>query len=52
MSLLLRAEGLAKSFTLHLQGSLTLPVLRDETMELHAGECVALTGPSAPASPR
>jgi alpha-D-ribose 1-methylphosphonate 5-triphosphate synthase subunit PhnL len=46
VSLLLRVEGLAKSFTLHLQGGLTLPVLLGETMELHAGECVALTGPS------
>ena len=46
MSWAIRTEGLGKDFTLHLQGGLTLPVLRDETMELHAGECVALTGPS------
>jgi alpha-D-ribose 1-methylphosphonate 5-triphosphate synthase subunit PhnL len=46
VSLLLWVEGLAKSFTLHLQGGLTLPVLLGETMNLHEGECVALTGPS------
>ena len=42
----LRAEGLRKSFTLHLQGGVTIPVLRDLALELHAGECVALAGPS------
>ncbi len=46
MSWLLRAEGLGKTFTLHLQGGVTLPVLADVALDLHAGECVALAGPS------
>jgi alpha-D-ribose 1-methylphosphonate 5-triphosphate synthase subunit PhnL len=43
---LLRAEGLAKSFTLHLQGGVRIPVLQDVRIEVRAGECVALAGPS------
>lgn len=46
MSAVLLVEGLEKSFTLHLQGGVTLPVLRATTLALHAGECLALTGPS------
>ncbi|WP_207537136.1 phosphonate C-P lyase system protein PhnL [Sabulicella rubraurantiaca] len=46
MTLLLKAEGLRKGFTLHLQGGISLPVLEGEALELHAGECVALSGPS------
>jgi alpha-D-ribose 1-methylphosphonate 5-triphosphate synthase subunit PhnL len=46
MTVMLRTENLAKTFTLHLQGSLRLPVLRDVDFEVHAGECVALAGPS------
>ena len=42
----LRTEGLSKHFTLHLQGGVELPVLHGVGMELHAGECVALHGPS------
>jgi alpha-D-ribose 1-methylphosphonate 5-triphosphate synthase subunit PhnL len=43
---LVRVDGLAKTFTLHLQGGTRLPVLHDLSFELHAGECVALTGVS------
>ncbi|MBV9539352.1 MAG: phosphonate C-P lyase system protein PhnL [Acidisphaera sp.] len=43
---MLRTERLAKSFTLHLQGGLRLPVLSHVALQVHAGECVALAGPS------
>ncbi|MEL6335762.1 MAG: phosphonate C-P lyase system protein PhnL [Pseudomonadota bacterium] len=35
-----------KSFTLHLQGGLRLPVIEDARLTVAPGECVALTGPS------
>ncbi|HEX5325035.1 MAG TPA: phosphonate C-P lyase system protein PhnL [Acetobacteraceae bacterium] len=43
---MLRAEGLSKGFTLHLQGGVRIPVLAGIGLELHAGECIALAGPS------
>ena len=46
MSILLRTEGLGKSFTLHLQGGTRIPVLAGVDIAVQAGECVALSGPS------
>ena len=43
---MLRTEALAKSFTLHLQGGVRIPVLSGVGLELHRGECVVLSGPS------
>ncbi|HTU56288.1 MAG TPA: phosphonate C-P lyase system protein PhnL [Acetobacteraceae bacterium] len=44
--MLLRVRGLGKSFTLHLQGGLRIPVLAGIALALHGGECVMLSGPS------
>jgi alpha-D-ribose 1-methylphosphonate 5-triphosphate synthase subunit PhnL len=35
-----------KTFTMHLQGGVRLPVVRGVNFEVHAGECVVLAGPS------
>ncbi len=43
---LLRVEGLAKTFTLHLHGGARLPVVRGVSFSVAAGECVVLAGPS------
>jgi alpha-D-ribose 1-methylphosphonate 5-triphosphate synthase subunit PhnL len=42
----IRTEGLGKSFRLHLQGGVELPVLEAVDLAVHPGECVALAGPS------
>ena len=42
--LMLRASGLDKGFTLHLQGGLHIRVLAGVTLDVRAGECVALSG--------
>ena len=43
---MLRTDELTKTFTLHLQGGVRLPVLAAVGLELRAGECVVLAGPS------
>jgi alpha-D-ribose 1-methylphosphonate 5-triphosphate synthase subunit PhnL len=43
---MLRTDALAKSFTLHLQGGVRIPVLSGIGLDLHSGECVVLSGPS------
>jgi alpha-D-ribose 1-methylphosphonate 5-triphosphate synthase subunit PhnL len=35
-----------KTFTMHLQGGIRLPVVRGVTFQVNAGECVVLAGPS------
>ena len=42
----LRLREVAKSFTMHLRGGAELPVVRDVSFEVAAGECVVLGGPS------
>jgi alpha-D-ribose 1-methylphosphonate 5-triphosphate synthase subunit PhnL len=39
-------SNLAKSFTMHLQGGIILPVLANASFALMAGECAVLGGPS------
>jgi alpha-D-ribose 1-methylphosphonate 5-triphosphate synthase subunit PhnL len=46
MSRRLWTEGLGKTFQLHLQGGLRMPVLDNVDMVVEAGECLALSGPS------
>jgi alpha-D-ribose 1-methylphosphonate 5-triphosphate synthase subunit PhnL len=43
---MLQTQGLAKGFTLHLQGGVRMPVLSGVGLEVCAGECVVLAGPS------
>lgn len=43
---LLYASKVCKSFTLHNQGGIVLPVLENASLIVKAGECVALTGVS------
>jgi alpha-D-ribose 1-methylphosphonate 5-triphosphate synthase subunit PhnL len=44
--LMLSTDALTKSFTLHLQGGVRIPVLVGVGLRVHAGECVVLAGPS------
>lgn len=42
----LKLSGVAKSFTMHLQGGVRLPVFVDVEFEVRPGECVVLAAPS------
>lgn len=42
----LNVQGASKTFTLHLREGLQLPVLQDVSLQVQAGECLALVGPS------
>ncbi|AOB30103.1 phosphonate ABC transporter ATPase [Bordetella sp. H567] len=44
--IMMEARGLSKLFTLHNQGGITLPVLRDVSFDAARGECLVLSGPS------
>jgi len=46
MEPLLQLTGVAKSFTMHLQGGIRLPVVAGVEFAVVPGECVALAGPS------
>jgi alpha-D-ribose 1-methylphosphonate 5-triphosphate synthase subunit PhnL len=46
MSIALELNGVAKSFTMHLQGGVKLSVVSNVTFSVRAGECVVLGGPS------
>ncbi len=43
---MIRAGDLSKSFRMHLQGGIELPVVENAAFEVRAGECVVLGGPS------
>lgn len=43
---IIKVEGLGKTFTLHTQGGVELPVFRNLNLEVAKGECIALHGPS------
>lgn len=42
----LKLSDVNKTFTMHLQGGLRLPVLRSVSFAAERGQCIALTGPS------
>jgi alpha-D-ribose 1-methylphosphonate 5-triphosphate synthase subunit PhnL len=46
MPFALRAAALEKTFIMHAQGGLELPVLHDVALDVAPGECLALVGPS------
>ncbi|MEL6564685.1 MAG: phosphonate C-P lyase system protein PhnL [Pseudomonadota bacterium] len=43
---MIRVENVAKSFVLHNQGSAVIPVMEGASLDVAAGECVALVGAS------
>ncbi|KVN14262.1 alpha-D-ribose 1-methylphosphonate 5-triphosphate synthase subunit PhnL [Burkholderia sp. MSMB1552] len=45
-ALMLHAVGVGKTFTLHAHGGMMIDALDDVSLDVDAGECVALTGPS------
>lgn len=46
MTVMIRVEDLSKTFVLHLQAGTMIPVFDQLALEVSAGECVALNGPS------
>jgi alpha-D-ribose 1-methylphosphonate 5-triphosphate synthase subunit PhnL len=46
MSAMIELEAARKSFTMHLQGGVRLPVVAGVSFKVEAGQCLALAGPS------
>jgi alpha-D-ribose 1-methylphosphonate 5-triphosphate synthase subunit PhnL len=46
MNTMIEITGAEKSFTMHLQGGVRLPVVHGVSFLVNAGECVVLSGPS------
>jgi len=46
MSPMIEINNAEKTFTMHLQGGVRLPVVRNVSFQVASGECVVLTGPS------
>ena len=46
MTAMLQVTDAAKTFTMHLQGGIRLPVVAGVSFDAHPGECVVLSGPS------
>ena len=46
MTAMIEIAGAEKTFTMHLQGGVKLPVVRGVNFAVNAGECVVLSGPS------
>src|ERR1700751_4771124 len=46
MTAMIELDSAEKTFTMHLQGGVELPVVRGVSFRVDAGECVVLSGPS------
>ena len=46
MTTMIEIENAEKTFTMHLQGGVELPVVRGVSFHVRSGECVVLSGPS------
>ncbi len=46
MTVMIAIDNAEKTFTMHLQGGVQLPVVRGVSFQVHGGECVVLSGPS------
>ena len=46
MTAMIDISNAEKTFTMHLQGGVELPVVRGVSFHVDAGECVVLSGPS------